>query len=191
MKKTLPDALPLGAEAPDFALPDATSGKVVQLAACRGPAGLLLLFLCNRCPLVRLIRRELAMLCREYGARGIGAVAINANSGTRPEESRAATSAVAADWELPFCYLYDAGRHTARAYGAVCTPDIFLFDASGRLFYHGAFDEARPNRRIPVSGRFLREALEALLAGSPPPPDQKPSVGCPIKWQAENGTSGS
>lgn len=103
MKKSLPDAIPLGAKAPDFALPDATSGKVVRLAACRGPAGLLLLFLCNCCPLVRLIRRELAMLCREYGARGIGAVAINANSGTRPEESRTATSAVAADWELPFC----------------------------------------------------------------------------------------
>lgn len=87
MKKTLPDALPLGAEAPDFVLPDTTSGKVVRLAACRGPAGLLLLFLCNRCPLVRLIRRELAMLCREYGARGIGAVAINANPVRGPRKA--------------------------------------------------------------------------------------------------------
>lgn len=178
--------LPLGSPAPDFCLPD-TEGRLVSLADFRSHPALLVMFICNHCPYVKHIRAGLAQLGRDYRARGVGIVAINSNDVTAyPEDSpdRMREEIRAAGYTFP--YLFDETQAVAKAYRAACTPDFFLFDAQRRLVYRGQFDDSRPGNGVPVTGKDLRAALDAVLSGQPVSPVQKPSLGCNIKWKPGN-----
>jgi peroxiredoxin len=175
--------LALGTPAPDFALPD-TAGATVRRDDFAKAAGLLVMFICNHCPYVKHVRGELARIGRDYPPRGLAVVAINANDASRyPDDhpDRMAVEARAAGYTFP--YLFDESQSVARAYHAACTPDFFLFDRERRLVYRGQLDDARPGNDVPVTGRDLRAALDALLAGRPVSAEQRPSIGCNIKWK--------
>lgn len=177
---------PLGRPVPDFQLPD-VSGKLVARRDFLGRPALLVVFMCNHCPYVIHVRPALAQLARDYLPKGIGMVGINANDATRyPEDSPANMAVEVKTAGYLFPYLYDADQAVARAYHAACTPDFFLFDATDKLVYRGQLDDSRPGNRIPVTGRDLRAALDAVLAGRPVSPDQKPAIGCNIKWRPGN-----
>ncbi len=178
--------LALGTSAPDFRLPD-TGGQMVSPADFKSAPALLVIFICNHCPYVKHIRSALADLGREYQRRGAAIVAINSNDVENyPEDSpeKMKQEVKAAGYVFP--YLYDEAQSAARAYRAACTPDIFLFDKNRRLVYRGQFDDSRPGNGRPVTGRDLRAALDAVLAGKPVPEPQTPSMGCNIKWKAGN-----
>ena len=178
--------LPLGTIAPGFHLPD-TDGKTVSLADFKGRPALLVLFLCNHCPYVVHIRDGLAQLAREYMTRGVGIVGINANDEIKyPADSPQKMKAEAKAAGYVFPYLFDATQKVAKSYRAACTPDIFLFDKDQRLVYRGQFDDSRPDNQQPVTGKDLREALEAVLGGQPPLKIQRASIGCNIKWKPGN-----
>ncbi|MDH4109521.1 MAG: thioredoxin family protein [Gammaproteobacteria bacterium] len=180
------EMLPLGTVAPGFALPDA-DGTVHSLSDAAGIHGYLVMFICNHCPFVKHVRRELARIGREYMPRGIAIYAINSNDAeSYPGDSPARMKEESRDWGYEFPYLVDADQSVAQAYQAACTPDFFLFDRERRLVYRGRLDDSRPSNELPVTGRDLRAALEALLAGKEIPADQKPSIGCNIKWKAGN-----
>ena len=186
MVLTASTMLPLGAAAPPFALPD-TSGRTVRREDFADAAGLLVLFLCNHCPYVKHVRSELAAIGRDYLSRGIAVVAINSNDGDAyPDDAFPRMAAEVERAGYPFPYLHDPTQEVARAYRAACTPDLFLFDRDRRLVYRGQLDDARPGNTVPVSGRDLRRALDALLAGQPIDPVQRPSMGCNIKWRPGN-----
>ncbi len=178
--------LPLGTTAPDFKLPD-TDGKTVSLADFKDKSALLVLFICNHCPYVKHIRAGLAQLARNYLPKHVAVVGINSNDvANYPEDSPAKMKAEAKSSGYFFPYLYDESQAVAKAYHAACTPDIYLFDQNQKLVYRGQFDDSRPGNEIPVTGRDLRAALDAVLAGKPVPPNQKASVGCNIKWKSGN-----
>ena len=178
--------LALGTQAPAFALPDA-NGKLVALGDFRDSPALLVAFLCNHCPYVKHIRSGFAKFATEYQARGLAIVAINANdTDAHPEDSPAEMAKDARRFGYVFPYLYDASQTVAKAYRAACTPDFFLFDGARRLVYRGQFDASRPNSKISVTGGDLRAAADAVLAGVAVPADQKPSIGCNIKWKPGN-----
>jgi peroxiredoxin len=181
---TMPD---LGTPAPDFALADVVTGRTVALADLREAKALLVAFWCNHCPFVKHIEDAFLDFAREYLPRGLEVVAISANDPERyPDDAPGAMKALANLKDYPFPYLFDGSQEVARAYRAACTPDFFLYDAGGRLVYRGQFDESRPSTDIPVTGADLRAAVEAVLAGESPGPDQYPSVGCNIKWRPGN-----
>jgi peroxiredoxin len=178
--------LPLGTSAPDFKLPD-TNGKIVSPADFADKAALLVIFMCNHCPYVIHLRSGLAQLARDYAPRGVGIVGINANDATAYPADRPAKmkdEVKAAGYTFP--YLYDETQAVAQAYRAACTPDIFLFDKSRKLVYRGQFDASRPGNGVPVTGKDLRAALDAVLAGKPVSEKQIPSMGCNIKWKPGN-----
>jgi len=178
--------LPLGTKAPDFRLPD-TAGKIVSRTDFEKSAALLVIFMCNHCPYVKHIRSELAKLGRDYVPRGVAMVGISSNDvANYPADSpeKMAAEAKAAGYTFP--YLFDATQEVAKAYRAACTPDIFLFDKEHRLVYRGQLDDSRPGNGIPVTGKDLRTALDAVVAGKPPVSTQKPSIGCNIKWKPGN-----
>ncbi len=186
MAKTASTMLPLGTSAPDFRLPD-PNGKLVSLADFSDQRALLVMFLCNHCPYVKHVQTELARLGQDYAPRGVGIVGINSNDATNyPEDApaRMAVEAKAAGYNFP--YLYDESQTVAQAYQAACTPDFFLFDHSRRLVYRGQLDASRPGNGIPPSGRDLRLALDAVLAGQAVAAQQMPSLGCNIKWRPGN-----
>jgi peroxiredoxin len=175
--------LPLGTKAPHFRLPD-PHGKLVSSDDFSGVPALLVAFICNHCPYVKHIRSSFAALAKEHQARGAAIVAISSNDVEAfPEDGpeKMAEEIRLAGYTFP--YLYDESQEVARTYGAVCTPDFFLFDREHRLVYRGQFDDSRPKNDVPVTGADLRMALDAVLAGRPVPGDQKPSVGCSIKWK--------
>ena len=177
--------VPLGTPAHDFELPSA-DGATVRLADLEGPA-LLVMFLCNHCPYVRHVRAELAAIGREYPPKGISVLAISSNDQERyPEDGPEGMAAAAERDGFSFPYLWDGTQEVAKDYGAACTPDFFLFDSGLRLVYRGQLDDSRPGNGIPVSGRDLRAAMDALLAGEPVPALQHPSIGCSIKWKPGN-----
>jgi peroxiredoxin len=178
--------LALGTMAPPFSLPD-TQGQVLTQADFAGAPALLVMFLCNHCPYVKHVRSALAALARDYLPRGVAIVGINANDAEMyPADSpvRMAEEVRAVGYAFP--YLYDETQAVAKAYRAACTPDFFLFDRQLRLVYRGQFDDSRPGNGIPVTGRDLRAALEAVLANRPVNKDQQPSIGCNIKWKPGN-----
>ena len=178
--------LPLGTPAPDFRLPD-PEGRTVSLDDFQQASALLVAFICNHCPYVQHIRRGLAAFAREYQAKGLAIVGINSNdAGEYPEDGpqKMVDEVKAAGYVFP--YLYDEAQAVAKAYRAACTPDLFLFDRSRALVYRGQFDDSRPGNGIPVTGKDLRAAADAALAGRPIPAAQKPSMGCNIKWKAGN-----
>jgi peroxiredoxin len=178
--------LPLGTKAPDFRLPD-PGGKVVSLADFKNAPALLVVFMCNRCPYVKHIRDGLAKLARDYRPRGVAVVGINSNDvANYPADSPANMAAEAKSAGYVFPYLYDETQAVAKAYRAACTPDLFLFDKEQRLAYRGQFDDSRPGNGVAVTGKDVRAALDAVLAGKPVPPTQKPSIGCNIKWKPGN-----
>jgi len=178
--------LPLGTTAPDFKLPD-TNGKTVSRADFKDKSALLVLFICNHCPYVKHIRAGLAQLARDYLPRGVAIVGINANDVENyPEDSPARMKEEVKSAGYLFPYLYDESQAVAKAYHAACTPDIYLFDKNRKLVYRGQFDDSRPGTGVPVTGKDLRAALDAVLAGKPVSPNQKASMGCNIKWKAGN-----
>lgn len=178
--------LPLGTQAPDFSLPD-TDGKMVSRKDFDGKKGLLVMFICNHCPYVKHVRQELARIGEEYQKKDIGVVAINANdAASYPEDSPEAMKREKAAQGYTFPYLYDATQETAKAYTAACTPDFFVFDSRGRLVYRGQLDDSRPGNDAQVTGKDLRRALDALLTGETISLQQKPSIGCNIKWRRGN-----
>ena len=175
----------LGTEAPDFRLVDAVSGRSFALDDIRGTTGTLVMFICNHCPFVKHIEQSLADLGRDYAGKGIGIVAINANDADRyPDDAPDKMKATAERLEYSFPYLFDETQEVARAYGATCTPDLFLFDADLKCAYRGQLDGSRPGNGVPVTGEDMRRALDLLIAGEPVPAEgQRPSVGCSIKWK--------
>ena len=178
--------LPLGTTAPDFKLPD-TNGKTVSPADFKDKPALLVVFICNHCPYVKHIRTGLAQLAREYLPRGVAIVGINSNDvANYPEDSPAKMKEEVISAGYTFPYLYDESQAVAKAYRAACTPDLYLFDKNHMLVYRGQLDDSRPGNGIPVTGKDLRAALEAVLAGRPVSPNQKTSIGCNIKWKAGN-----
>ncbi|MGZ8566212.1 MAG: thioredoxin family protein [Actinomycetota bacterium] len=178
--------LPLGTRAPDFAPTDVVTGETVRRDDFRGRPALLVLFICRHCPYVAHIRSQLAALGRDYAGL-IGIVAISPNDPeTYPEDAPESLSEEAREAGYVFPYLFDATQEVAKAYTAACTPDPFLFDGEGALVYRGQLDASRPGNGIPVTGADLRAAIDAVLAGRPVAEDQRPSVGCSIKWREGN-----
>ena len=183
MAETPSTMLALGTPAPDFALPD-TNGNMVSLKDFEKAPALLVMFICNHCPFVKLVRDELAALGKEYQAKGVGIVAIMPNDVEHyPDDHPSKMAKVARETGFTFPYLYDATQEVAKAYRAACTPDFFLFDKARRLVYRWQLDDARPGNGKPVTGKDLRTAIEAVLAGKKPGAKQKPSIGCNIKWK--------
>ncbi len=178
--------LPLGTAAPHFELPD-TNGKPVALADFQAASALLVVFMCNHCPYVIHLRTGLAQLARDYASRGVAIVGINANDAKNyPADSPAKMKDEVNNAGYIFPYLYDESQAVAKNYHAACTPDFFLFDRGRRLVYRGQFDASRPGNGIPVTGKDLRAALDAVLSGKTTSEFQAPSVGCNIKWKAGN-----
>jgi peroxiredoxin len=183
MAETPSTMAPLGMLAPDFRLPD-TNGKLVSLSDFAKAPGLLVVFMCNHCPFVKHIRAGLAEFARDYQPRGLAMVGINSNDvASYPEDSPAKMAEEVKTAGYTFSYLYDEAQTVARAYRAACTPDFFLYDRDRKLVYRGQFDDSRPSNGRPVTGADLRAAADAVLAGRPVSEEQKPSIGCNIKWK--------
>jgi peroxiredoxin len=179
--------LPLGTTAPDFALNDVVSGMKVSLSDFDDKPAMLVMFICNHCPYVQHVRTELARFGRDYQDSGLGVVAISSNDADQyPEDGPDAMRREAESVGYTFPYLFDEDQVVAARYTAMCTPDFFLFDSNRELVYRGRFDESRPNSGIPVSGKDLRAAVDAVLAGSAVSDEQWPSMGCSIKWKPGN-----
>lgn len=174
--------LPLGTKAPDFSLPN-VDGKQVSLSDFDGAPALLVVFMCNHCPYVIHVAPALARLAKEYQQRGVAVVGINANdASSHPADSPEQMVHEVENRGYTFPYLYDESQAVAKAYHAACTPDFYVFDKDRRLAYRGQMDSSRPNSDKPLTGQDLRAALDAVLAGKPVTSDQKPSIGCNIKW---------
>ena len=185
MALTESSMLPLGTVAPDFSLPD-TEGNTVCLRDFDGQPALLVIFMCNNCPFVIHLRQALADFAREYSPKGLAIVGISANDiRTHPQDSPEKMAIEKREAGYVFPYLYDESQDVARAYKAACTPDFFLFDGERELVYRGQFDDSRPGNGRAVTGTDLRAAVDAVLGGESVPEDQKPSVGCNIKWKGE------
>jgi len=177
--------LELGTTAPDFALTDVVTGKTVRRDDLRGQKALLVMFICTHCPYVKHVEKGLAALGKDYAGQPVGIVAISSNDiTTHPDDNPAGLKKQAETVGFGFPYLYDETQAVAHAYKAACTPDLFLFDSNFKLVYRGQFDTSRPGNGIPVTGEDLRAAMDAVLAGKPPLKDQRPSMGCNIKWKA-------
>jgi len=180
--------LPLGTRAAPFSLPD-TDGRMVSLSDF-ADSPLLVMFICNHCPYVKHVQSELVRVGRDYGDRGVGMVAISSNDPEQyPEDGPDRMREEKQRIGYPFPYLFDATQDVAAAYQAACTPDFFLFDRAGLLVYRGQLDDSRPGSGGPVTGRDLRAALDAVVAGRPVPAVQQPSLGCSIKWRRGRGPS--
>jgi len=178
--------LGLGTEAPPFRLPSATGG-VASIEDFKDASALLVMFICNHCPFVKHVRNQLVELAHDYQARGVGVVAINSNDwSSYPDDSPEMMAKEAREYGYPFSYLYDETQEVAKAYQAACTPDFFLFDSKRSLVYRGQLDDSRPGNDLPVTGKDLRQALDALLEGKPVSDQQRPSLGCNIKWRPGN-----
>jgi peroxiredoxin len=186
MSLTPSTMLPLGTGAPAFTLPD-TTGKTVSSADFREVKALLVMFICNHCPYVKHVKKELVRLAGDYQPKSVAVVAINANDvSTHPEDSPEDMAKDAAEFGYTFPYLYDETQEVAKAYRAACTPDFFLFDESKKLVYRGQLDDSRPGNDIPVTGKDIRDAIDRTLRGDTAVMQQKPSMGCNIKWKAGN-----
>lgn len=186
MARTQSTMLELGTPAPDFHLPD-PAGNVVSRDDFRTAPALLVMFICNHCPYVKHIRAALAAFAHQYQPGGLAIVAINSNDATNyPDDSPAKMAEEVSAVRYTFPYLYDADQSVAKAYRAACTPDFFLFDRDRRLVYRGQFDASRPSNDTPVTGADLRAAVDAVLAGRAISDEQRPSMGCNIKWRPGN-----
>jgi peroxiredoxin len=187
MVLTASTMLPLGTQAPGFALPEVTTGRTVRLADFAGKKVLLVMFICRHCPYVKHVQEELVRINRDYQTKDLAIAAISSNDSDKyADDAPASLAAQAKEAGFAFPYLHDASQAVARAYGAACTPDFYVFDHQRRLFYRGQLDDSRPGNGKPVTGKDLRAALDAALAGRQPPAEQRPSAGCNIKWKPGN-----
>jgi peroxiredoxin len=187
MSLTASTMLELGTQAPDFQLPDTVSGQTISLDRFADKTALLVIFMCAHCPFVQHVKDEIARIDRDYSDKGLGIVAISANSvETHPDDAPDKLKAMAQEMGFSFPFCYDETQETAKAYTAACTPDFFLFDRDRKLAYRGQLDDSRPGNDKPVNGKDLRSAIDAVLDGRPVEANQKPSMGCNIKWKAGN-----
>lgn len=187
MVETPSTMLPLGTKTPSFRLPDVVSGETIRLEDFEDADALLVMFICRHCPFVIHIREELARLGRDYDDTGLGIVAISSNNAERyPDDSpeKLREMAIELGFEFPLCH--DEDQSVAKAYRAACTPDFYVFDGDFRLAYRGQLDGSRPGSTAPVTGGDLRAAIDAVLDGREPDEQQKPSMGCNIKWKPGN-----
>jgi peroxiredoxin len=186
MVKTASTMLPLGTMAPAFALPD-TEGKMVRLSDFEGHPCLVVMFICNHCPFVKHLYEGLRSFGEEMLLRNVAVVAINANDvASHPDDAPARMAEEKQERGYSFSYLFDETQDVAKAYRAACTPDFFVFDKAHQLVYRGQFDESRPGNDHPVTGKDLRRAVDAVLAGQEVPEPHRPSIGCNIKWKPGN-----
>ena len=179
--------LELGTPAPAFALPDVVSGDTVTLETFADKPALVIMFICQHCPFVKHVQNELAKIGHDYVPHNVGILAVSANSvQTHPQDSPENLKAMAETLNFNFPYGYDETQNMAKAYTAACTPDFFVFDSDRTLVYRGQLDDSRPGNDLPVTGKDLRAAIDTILAGKGVSPDQKPSIGCNIKWTPGN-----
>lgn len=184
MARTPSNMLALGTQAPDFQLPDTVSGKTLSLSELASEKATLIMFICNHCPFVLHVNEELVKLAKDYQAQGVSFIAISSNDIVNyPQDRPELMKQLAEDVGYTFPYLYDESQDVARNYQAACTPDFYLFDKDLSLVYRGQLDGSRPGNNIPVTGEDLRAAMDAVLAGKPVTANQKPSLGCGIKWK--------
>lgn len=184
MPQTSSNMLALGTVAPAFTLQDTISGKLLSLNELRSNKATVIMFICNHCPFVRHIQTELVTLANDYIPKGISFIAISANDPiTHPDDAPEQMHVIAKRLGYPFPYLFDDTQQVAKAYQAACTPDFYIFDVELKCVYRGQLDDSRPGNLLPVTGKDLRAALDAILAGQPINPDQHPSMGCNIKWR--------
>ena len=187
MVKTLSTMLDLGTQSPDFSLPDVVSGQSISLNTFSGKKALLVMFICRHCPFVKHIQQELARIGKDYSDKDVGIVAISSNDAqTFPDDSPSGLKQMAEELDFEFPYCYDEDQETAKAFAAACTPDFYLFNEARQLIYRGQLDDSRPGNDIPVTGKDLRGALDAALRDEPVSKDQRPSIGCNIKWKSGN-----
>ncbi|MCC7173881.1 MAG: thioredoxin family protein [Bryobacterales bacterium] len=187
MAHTESTMLELGTPAPAFDLPDVVSGRRITLESFAGTKALLVMFICRHCPFVKHVERELARLAEDYAGKPAGIVAISSNdAASYPEDAPASLRQMAVELGFKFPYCHDESQEAAKAYASSCTPDFYVFDENRRLVYRGQLDDSRPGNGIPVTGRDLRAALDAVLSGRPVSSNQKPSLGCNIKWKPGN-----
>ncbi|NOX65444.1 MAG: thioredoxin family protein [Chlorobi bacterium] len=184
MSNTPSNMLPLGTTAPNFNLTDTISGKMISLNDIKGEAATVVMFICNHCPFVKHVNEQLVKLANDYMDKGIGFAAISSNDVKNfPQDSPELMKKNAEDLSYPFPYLYDETQEVAKAYDAACTPDFYIFDKDLKLVYRGQLDDSRPGNDKPITGRDIRNALDAILAGKEVDPNQIPSMGCNIKWK--------
>jgi peroxiredoxin len=182
--------LPLGTPIPDFKLQDLVSKQLISPKSFTGKKGILVIFLCRHCPYVKHVLDELVKIGSEYKIRDLGIVSISSNNPVAyPEDSPEGLAQMAKEFEFGFPICFDSTQNVAKAFTAACTPDLFLFDHEGKLVYRGQLDDSRPSNGVPVTGRDLRLAIEAVLGGHPVNAEQKPSMGCSIKWKPGNNPS--
>ena len=187
MVKTASTMLPLGTPALEFSLPDVVSRETISLASFAEDKALLIMFICQHCPFVKHVQQELAKIGRDYGDRSLGILAISANDvANYPQDSPQHLKQMAEELSFNFPVCYDESQEVSKSYTAACTPDFFLFDDGRRLAYRGQLDDSRPSTNEVVTGRDLRQAIEAVLRGLEVDPNQKPSIGCNIKWKPGN-----
>ncbi|MEZ4792511.1 MAG: thioredoxin family protein [Gelidibacter sp.] len=184
MAQTPSNMLPLGTKAPDFKLLDVVTGENLSLEDNKGLNGTVIMFICNHCPFVKHVNTELVRMAKDYKSKGINFVAISSNDVENyPQDGPYKMKETAKSEGYIFPYLYDASQQVAKAYNAACTPDFYVFDHKLKLVYRGQLDDSRPSNGIPVDGKDIRNALNALLNKEPVNPNQKPSIGCNIKWK--------
>jgi peroxiredoxin len=176
--------LALGTIAPEFVLPDTISGNVLSLESIQSDVATVIMFVCNHCPYVKHVNKEIVRLANDYQDRGVSFIAISSNDILAyPADSPERMKEVALQHGYPFPYLYDEDQSVAKAYQAACTPDFYVFDGQMKLGYRGQLDGSRPRNDVPPTGEDVRAALEAILAGEAVPDEQQPSLGCNIKWK--------
>lgn len=183
MSLTPSNNIEIGSTAPAFHLLDTVSNLKKNLDELKGQKGTVIMFICNHCPFVIHINPTIAALAKSYQEKGINFIAISSNNiETHPQDAPEFMTAVAKKEDYTFPYLYDATQEVAKAYRAMCTPDIYLYNTDLKLYYHGQLDDSRPGNSIPCNGQDLKNACENLLNDKPGMPNQKPSIGCNIKW---------
>jgi thiol-disulfide isomerase/thioredoxin len=184
MSKTASKMIPLGTVAPEFNLKDTNSNEWFSFADLKGEKGTLVVFMCNHCPFVRHVIEEIVMIANDYRVQGIGIIAISSNDISQyPQDAPELMTEFAFENKMEFPYLYDETQEVAKVYDAACTPDFFLFDNQNKLVYRGQLDDSRPGNGIPLSGNDLRGAIDGVIYNRIINPNQKPSIGCNIKWK--------
>jgi peroxiredoxin len=184
MARTISTMTALGTTAPDFTLPDTISGQQISLPQIKGTVATVIMFICNHCPFVLHVNDELVKLAHDHSTKNISFVAISANDIiTHPDDAPDKMKVTALQMKYPFPYLYDETQETAKAFHAACTPDFFIYNKNLELVYRGQLDDSRPGNGIQVTGKDIRHALNCLINNQPVPAEQRPSIGCNIKWK--------
>ncbi|MRG29233.1 thioredoxin family protein [Laceyella tengchongensis] len=184
MALTESNMFPLGATAPSFTLPDVVSNQEVSLEALKSDVATVIMFICNHCPYVKHVQKQLVQLANDYLPKGVAFIAINSNDAVQyPEDGPDNMKKVAEEFQYPFPYLYDESQKVAKDYQAACTPDFYIFDGKLSCVYRGQLDDSRPGNGLPVTGSYIRAALDSILNNEPIQVQQKPSIGCNIKWK--------